>query len=226
MHYCGIVDSRDAVWYDAVLDECSSLDVNDFLHDISPYVTNRPLPPYRGAVTAASQGAPSTSALPVRFVESDIFEAAHEMRLTRYPDINRDEAYMGTSFRQGDGGFNQFGSMERAVSGSDFFNNPGSSTLDGTELVSLSRGYKSQQRRDAGATRTSHVASCTRLQRFRQGDMSTLRVPGVQLHPAIVPSFVVAGGVNTDPTNELSPDSWSGHSSPHEIGDVNASAPP
>jgi hypothetical protein len=32
MHYRGIVDSRDAEWYDAVLDECSSLDVNDFLH--------------------------------------------------------------------------------------------------------------------------------------------------------------------------------------------------
>jgi hypothetical protein len=81
MHYCGIVDSRDAEWYDAVLDKCSSLNVNDFLHDISPYVTNQPLPLYRGAVTAASQGAPSTSVPLVRFVESDIFEVAHETRL-------------------------------------------------------------------------------------------------------------------------------------------------
>jgi hypothetical protein len=40
-----------------------------------------------------------------------------------------------------------------------------------------------------------------------------LRTLGGQLHPAI--------GL----TNELSPNSWSGHSSPHEIGDVNASAP-
>jgi hypothetical protein len=56
MHYRGIMDSRDAEWYDAVLDECSSLDVNDFLHNVNPYVTNRPLPPYRGAVIAASQG--------------------------------------------------------------------------------------------------------------------------------------------------------------------------
>jgi hypothetical protein len=163
MHYRGIMDSRDAEWYDAVLDECSSLDVNDFLHNVSPYVTNRPLPPYRRAATAASQGAPSTSAPPVRFVESDIFEAAHETRLPQYPNISGDEPYMDTSFRQGGGGFNQFGSMERAVSGSDFLSNPGPSTLDGMEPVSSSRGYKSQQRGDAGAPISSHVASRTRL---------------------------------------------------------------
>jgi hypothetical protein len=54
MHYRGIVDSRDAEWYDAVLDKYSSLDINDFLHDVSPYVTNRLLPPYQGAITATS----------------------------------------------------------------------------------------------------------------------------------------------------------------------------
>jgi hypothetical protein len=46
------------------------------------------------------------------------------------------------------------------------------------------------------------------------------------LHPAIVPSSAAVEGGNTGPTNELSPDSWSGHSSPHEISDVNASTPP
>jgi hypothetical protein len=65
-----------------VLDECSSLDVNDFLHDVSPYVTNRLLPPYRAPATAAAQDAPFTSAPPVRFVESDIFESVLE---TRHP---------------------------------------------------------------------------------------------------------------------------------------------
>jgi hypothetical protein len=163
---------------------------------------------------------------PVRFVESDIFEAAHETRLPQYPDINGDEPYMGTSFRQGGGGFNQFGSMEKAVFGSDFLSNPGLSTLDGTEPVSSSRGYESQQRGDASATRSSHVASRTRLQRFRQGDRSTLHAPSGQLDPAIVPSSAAVGGGNTGPTNELSPDSWSGHSSLHEIGDINASALP
>ena len=81
MHYRSIVDSNDVEWYDAVLDEYSSLDVNDFLHDISPYVTSRLLPPYQGAVTVASQVVPSTSPPLVQFVESDIFEAAHETRL-------------------------------------------------------------------------------------------------------------------------------------------------
>jgi hypothetical protein len=41
-----------------------------------------------------------------------------------------------------------------------------------------------------------------------------------------VPSFVVVGSGNTGLTNELSPDCWSSHSSPHEIGDINASATP
>ena len=46
---------------------------------------------------------------------------------------------------------------------------------------------------------------------------------GGQLHLTIVSFFAAAKGGNTSLTNELSPDSWSGHSSPHEIGDVNAS---
>jgi hypothetical protein len=41
-----------------------------------------------------------------------------------------------------------------------------------------------------------------------------------------VPSSAAVGGGNTGPTNELSLDSWSSHSSPHEIGNVNASALP
>ena len=37
-------------------------------------------------------------------------------------------------------------------------------------------------------------------------------MPSGQLHPAIVPSFVVVGGGNFGPTNELSLDSWFVHS--------------
>jgi hypothetical protein len=226
MHYYGIVDSPDEEWYDAVLDECKSLDINDFLHDFNLYVTNRPLPPYCAPATIAVQSAPSTSASPVRFVESDIFESALETRCLRYPNISKDELYLGTSFRQGGGRFNQFRSMEGAISGSDFLNNPGPSTLDGIEPASLSRGYESQQRRDAGVPRSSHVASQTRLQRFKQGDRSTLRAAGDQLHPAMVPTTTAVGGGNIGPTNALSLDAWSGHSSPHDIGDGTASAPP
>jgi hypothetical protein len=166
MHYRGIVDFHDSEWYDEVLKACSSLDVNDFLHDVSPYVTNRPLPPYRAAVTASGQGAPSTSAPPVRLVETEIFHDSHERRLPNYPDISEDEPYMGTSFGQGGGGFNQFGSMEGAVCGSDFLRNPDPSTLDVTEPVSSSRGYQSQGKGSAGTPRSSHVAKRTRLQRF------------------------------------------------------------
>jgi hypothetical protein len=163
MHYRGIVDIRDADWYDTLLKECSSLDVNDFLHDVSPYVTNWPLPPYRVVATIGGQCAPSTSTPPVRLVETEIFHDSHERRLPQYPNISGDEPYMGTSFGQGGGGFNQFRSMERAVSGSDFLSNLGLSTFHGTEPVSSSRGYESQQRGDAGAPRSSHVANRTRL---------------------------------------------------------------
>ena len=98
MHDRGIVDSRDVDWYDAVLKECSSLDISNFLHIISPYMMNRPLPPYHATATASGQGAPSTSALPVRLVETKIFHDSYERRLLQYLDISGDELYMGTSF--------------------------------------------------------------------------------------------------------------------------------
>ena len=38
------MDAMDLEWYIAILEECKSLDSNDFLYDVSPYVVNRPLP--------------------------------------------------------------------------------------------------------------------------------------------------------------------------------------
>jgi hypothetical protein len=99
-------------------------------------------------------------------VETQIFHDSHERRLPNYPDISKDEPYMDTSFGQGGGGFNQFGSMEGAVSRSDFLRNPGLSILDVTEPVSSNRGYQSQERGSVGASRSSYVAKRTRLQRF------------------------------------------------------------
>jgi hypothetical protein len=141
MHYRGIMDASDSEWYDEVLKACSSLDVNDFLHDVSPYVTNWPLLPYRAATTSGSQGAPSTSAPPVRLVESEIFHDSHERRRLQYPDVSSDEPYMGTSFGQGGGGFNQFGSMERALSGSDFLSNPDLSAFHGMDRIVCGAGH-------------------------------------------------------------------------------------
>jgi hypothetical protein len=48
---------------------------------------------------------------------------------------------------------------------------------------------------------------------------------GGHLHPVNVPSSAAVEGGYSGLTNELSPDSWSSHSSPHETGNVNASAP-
>jgi hypothetical protein len=45
LNYRGIIDPTDLEWYTAILEECKSLDINDFLHDVSPYVVTRTLPP-------------------------------------------------------------------------------------------------------------------------------------------------------------------------------------
>ena len=52
-----------------------------------------------------------------------------------------------------------------------------------------------------------------------------MRALGSQLHLANVPSSAAVGDGNTGLANELSPDAWLGHSSPYEIGNVNASVP-
>ena len=98
IHYCGNVDNRDVDWYNTVLKECLSLDVNDFLHNVNPYVTNRLLPPYHAATTASNHGVPSTSGPLVRLVETEIFHDSYKRRLLQYPYISSDEPYMGTSF--------------------------------------------------------------------------------------------------------------------------------
>ena len=38
LHYWGIMDLLDLEWYTAILNKCKSLDINDFLHDVSPYM--------------------------------------------------------------------------------------------------------------------------------------------------------------------------------------------
>ena len=58
-----------------------------------------------------------------------------------------------------------------------------------------------------------------------QGRKNALRALGGHLHLANVASSTTIGGGNTGLTNELSPDAWSSHSSPHETGNVNTSAP-
>jgi hypothetical protein len=45
LYYLGIMDPLDLEWYTTILNECKSLDINDFLHDVSSYVVTQPLPP-------------------------------------------------------------------------------------------------------------------------------------------------------------------------------------
>jgi deoxyxylulose-5-phosphate synthase len=43
LHYYGIVDTHHIDWYTTTLEHLKSLDMNDFLHVISPYVVNLPI---------------------------------------------------------------------------------------------------------------------------------------------------------------------------------------
>jgi hypothetical protein len=38
LNYRGIMDLPDLEWYTVILKEYQSLNINDFLHDVSPYV--------------------------------------------------------------------------------------------------------------------------------------------------------------------------------------------
>jgi hypothetical protein len=76
LYYRNIVDTRDLEWFEVMLEKCDLLDINNFLHDISLYVVNQLCPPYRAPTAGVPQQAPSSTALSVRFVESEIFESA------------------------------------------------------------------------------------------------------------------------------------------------------
>jgi hypothetical protein len=40
LHYHGIMDARDLQWFLWILEHCKSIDMNDFLHNVSPYVVS------------------------------------------------------------------------------------------------------------------------------------------------------------------------------------------
>jgi hypothetical protein len=94
-------------WYTAILKECKSLGINDFLHDVSPYVVTRPLPPQRAAPTNVSQLTRPVVVPRHRIVELEIFESG-ETALERPHDSREDSKTLGTLFGEGSGGFNQF----------------------------------------------------------------------------------------------------------------------
>jgi hypothetical protein len=80
LNYQGIIDPTDLEWYTAILEECKSLDINDFLHDVSPYVVTRTLPPQRAASSNVSDSN-RPAAVPRRcLVETDIFGSEETVR--------------------------------------------------------------------------------------------------------------------------------------------------
>jgi hypothetical protein len=48
MHYYSILDAYHIDWYTTTLEHLKSLDMNDFLHDISSYVLNLSIWDYAG----------------------------------------------------------------------------------------------------------------------------------------------------------------------------------
>jgi hypothetical protein len=114
LHYWGIMDPLDLEWYTTILNECKSLDINDFLHDVSPYVVTRPLPSHRAKSTNISNSARPAAVPRRRIIESEIFQSA-ETGQVRSHDSREDTPYLGTLVEEGNRGFNQFGTMQGEV---------------------------------------------------------------------------------------------------------------
>ena len=75
LNYRGIVDLMDLEWYTAILKEYKKLDINGFLYDVSPYVTNCPLPPQCAAFSSVFDPSRPTVVPHHRLVKTDIFES-------------------------------------------------------------------------------------------------------------------------------------------------------
>jgi hypothetical protein len=140
LHYWGIMDPLDLEWYTAILNECKSLNINDFLHNVSPYVVTRPLPPQRAEPTKISNLSHPTAVPRHRIVESKIFQSV-ETRWVR-SDSREDTPYLGTLVGEGSREFNQFGTMQGEVTRSELFTDPDIFTAEGGNLVSSSQGYQ------------------------------------------------------------------------------------
>jgi hypothetical protein len=136
------MDPPDLEWYTAILNECKSLNINDFLYDVSPYVFARPLPPQRTAPTNVSQSMRPTAVPCRRIVELDIFES-RETAWEGPHDRREDTTNLGTLLEERSGGFNQFGAMQGEGTRSELFMDPNIFGVKGGNPVSSSRGHQS-----------------------------------------------------------------------------------
>jgi hypothetical protein len=131
------MDPPDLEWYTTICKECKSLDINDFLHDVSLYVVTRLLLPQRAAPTNVSQSLCPAAVPCRRIVKSEIFESGETAR-ERLHDNREDSETLGTLFGEGSGGFNQFGTMQGKITRSELFTDPDVFAAEGGNLVSSS----------------------------------------------------------------------------------------
>jgi hypothetical protein len=146
LNYRGIIDPTDLEWYTAILEECKSLDINDFLHDVSPYVVTRTLPPQQAVSSNVSDSNRPAAVPRRRLVETDIF-GSEEMAQERSSTPRQDTPNLDTFLGEGSREFNQFGTMR----GGGMHRDPDVLAAEVGNPVSSSRGYQSQYPMGLGA---------------------------------------------------------------------------
>jgi hypothetical protein len=212
LNYRGIIDPTDLKWYTAILEECKSLDMNDFLHNVSPYVVNRTLPPQQAASSNVSDSSRPAAVPCRRLVETDIFRLG-EMARERSSAPRQDTPNLGTFLGEGSRKFNQFGIMR-----GEMRRDPDVFSAEEGNPVSSSREYQSQYPMGSSARRGGQFRSQkkSRLQPFHeQGETLDLPTAGA---PLTEHSNEVGGGAQSSPPRRSSPASWSGNSSPNKSG--------
>jgi hypothetical protein len=208
LNYRGIIDPTDLEWYTVILEECKLLDINDFLHNVSPYVVNRLLPPQRAASSNVSDSSRPVAVPCHRLVETDIFGSV-EMARERSSALHQDTPNLGIFFGEGSREFNQFGTMW-----GEMRRDPDVFAAEEGNPVSSSRGYQMGSSARRGGQFRSKKKS--RLQPFpEQGETSDRPTIGA---PLTEHSNEVGGGAQSSPPRQSSPTSWSGNSSPNQSG--------
>jgi hypothetical protein len=147
LNYQDIKDPIDLEWYTTILEECKSLDINDFLHNVSLYVVNRTLPPQRAATSNLSDLSHPAAVPRRRLVETDIFGSGETAR-KRSSAPHQDTPNLGTFLGEGSREFNQFGTMQ-----GEMRRDPDVFAAQVGIPVSSSRGYQSMYPIESGARR-------------------------------------------------------------------------
>ena len=123
------MDPMDLKWYTAILEECKSLDINNFLYDVSLYVVNRLLLPQRAASNSLCDSSRPTAKLRHHLIETVIFglgETAQERSFAPRQDtpLSSERSHK----------FDQFGSMQE-----EMYRDPDVFVVEVENLVSLNQ---------------------------------------------------------------------------------------